>query len=170
MSNAPSAAPPGWAPTTTPPTYNTTHGLKYSHNGYHVPIVIMTSSGGHCGEGSGCRTSCFDAATPQAGRFWPCSSMKQHMERWCEAMDQFECGPNGRYGPKPTPGEGKQYPRIYMNQSQFDKLKSELAMVAVTPMIAGLCTGPVICTRCKMKNDYGAANQKDGTYKCWECR
>lgn len=29
---------------------------------------------------------------------------------------------------------------------------------------------PVICKKCNMKNDFGAPNQKDGSYICYVCR
>lgn len=38
------------------------------------------------------------------------------------------------------------------------------------PKISVPSTAPVNCARCNMKNDYGAPNQADGTYLCFECR
>ena len=37
------------------------------------------------------------------------------------------------------------------------------------PLSSAIITG-YNCTRCNEKNDYAAANQKDGTYVCFNCR
>lgn len=123
-------------------------GLK-GLNGVSVPGVVFAS---------GCGSCCY------CGPFQinDCTSMTEHLMRYLDTLTQY---PANGYGP-----HNARWPTIYLSNHQASKLLSEDGLIHPVANRVVQVASSVICTKCRFKNDYGAPNQKDGSYVCYMCR
>lgn len=108
----------------------------------------------------------------------PCRSVMEHVRKWLEYCKQI--GPNSYGAGAAIINPNWQWPVPYLNSHQANLLQQEIAMLTKgyerlqldngKNRVVAVSTGPVICKKCFYKNEYGANNQKDGTYVCYMCR
>lgn len=102
-----------------------------------------------------------------------CSDIESHTYR---SIDAFISNPANRGISKMTPVY------MYWHPDSVEELRKALGDTgdpptsrmkdAINPPLAKQIHGSVgvVCKKCNMKNEFGAPNQKDGSYVCYVCR
>lgn len=87
---------------------------------------------------------------------------------WRKTCDPANVVPPPGYGVQPvssTPQAQYQGPTVAKATAILKEVWGQKPAETKVAMVGGC-----VCKRCNQKNEYAAANQKDGSYLCYECR